>query len=31
MKAFLGARTIDGVEMLDGSCYRRTVRVAAGR
>jgi AraC family transcriptional regulator of adaptative response / DNA-3-methyladenine glycosylase II len=29
MEAFLGARAIDGVEMLDGSCYRRTVRVAA--
>jgi AraC family transcriptional regulator, regulatory protein of adaptative response / DNA-3-methyladenine glycosylase II len=29
MKAFLGARVIVGVEMLDGSCYRRTVRVTA--
>jgi AraC family transcriptional regulator of adaptative response / DNA-3-methyladenine glycosylase II len=30
MRAFLGARAIVGVEMLDGSCYRRTVRVIAG-
>ncbi len=29
MRAFLGARTIAGVEMLDGLCYRRTVRVTA--
>lgn len=29
MRAFLGARAIVGVEMLDGSCYRRTVRVIA--
>lgn len=29
MRAFLGARAIAGVEMLDGLCYRRTVRVTA--
>lgn len=29
MRAFLGARAIAGVEMLDGSRYRRTVRVTA--
>ncbi|MBX3332049.1 MAG: helix-turn-helix domain-containing protein [Nitrospira sp.] len=29
MRTFLGARAIAGVEMLDGSCYRRTVRVTA--
>ncbi|NGZ09643.1 MAG: DNA-3-methyladenine glycosylase 2 family protein [Nitrospira sp. LK70] len=27
MRAFLGARAIAGVEMLDDLCYRRTVRV----
>lgn len=29
MRAFLGTRAIAGVEMLDGFCYRRTVRVTA--
>ncbi|MDF0673529.1 MAG: AlkA N-terminal domain-containing protein [Nitrospira sp.] len=29
MRAFLRARAIAGVEMLDGFCYRRTVRVTA--
>ena len=29
MRAFLGARAIAGVEMLDDFCYRRTVRVTA--
>ena len=28
ISAFLGARAIDGVEMLAGGCYRRTVRIA---
>ena len=28
MSAFLGARTIAGVEALEGGCYRRTVRIA---
>lgn len=27
--AFLGARAMAGVEMVEGSCYRRTVRVAS--
>lgn len=27
MRTFLGTRAIAGVEMLDGTCYRRTVRV----
>ena len=30
MRAFLSARAIAGVEMLDGLCYRRTVRVTGG-
>jgi AraC family transcriptional regulator of adaptative response / DNA-3-methyladenine glycosylase II len=30
MRAFLGARAIAGVEMLDDLCYRRTVRVTGG-
>jgi len=30
MSAFLGARAITGVESVEGNCYRRTVRVAAG-
>lgn len=28
--AFLGARTIGGVEAVDGNCYRRTVRIPMG-
>ena len=27
MRTFLGTRAIAGIEMLDGTCYRRTVRV----
>jgi AraC family transcriptional regulator of adaptative response / DNA-3-methyladenine glycosylase II len=27
MRTFLGTRAVAGVEMLDGTCYRRTVRV----
>ena len=27
MRTFLGARALPGVEMMDGTCYRRTVRV----
>ena len=30
VSAFLGARTIAGVESAEDGCYRRTVRVAAG-
>jgi AraC family transcriptional regulator of adaptative response / DNA-3-methyladenine glycosylase II len=30
VSAFLGARTVAGVESVEGGCYRRTVRVAAG-
>src|SRR5437762_1634659 len=29
ISTFLGARTIAGVEILDGTCYRRTVRVVS--
>jgi AraC family transcriptional regulator of adaptative response / DNA-3-methyladenine glycosylase II len=30
VSAFLGARTIAGVESVEGNCYRRTARIAAG-
>jgi len=30
ISTFLGARAIAGVEMLQGACYRRTVRVTSG-
>ena len=30
VSAFLGARTVAGVESVEGGCYRRTVCVAAG-
>jgi AraC family transcriptional regulator of adaptative response / DNA-3-methyladenine glycosylase II len=29
INSFLGARAIGGVEMVEGACYRRTVRVAS--
>jgi len=30
VRAFLGARAVAGVESVEGSCYRRTVRIPAG-
>ena len=30
VSAFLGARTIAGVESVDGGCYRRTARIGVG-
>jgi AraC family transcriptional regulator of adaptative response / DNA-3-methyladenine glycosylase II len=30
VSAFLGARSVAGVEAVDGNCYRRTARISAG-